>query len=57
MVELKKYLDMNPPETLLGGIRNLAQAFVAWRELAHDLQTEVRDLNETVERLERVTRA
>ena len=34
MAELRKYLTMNPEESLVGGIRNLAQCYLSYREAA-----------------------
>lgn len=42
--ELRKYLSMNEGETIIGGIRNLAQAYYSHRDNAGTLESLVRDL-------------
>lgn len=49
--ELRKYLSMNEGETIIGGIRNLAQAYYSHRDNAETLESLVRDLAQALEKI------
>lgn len=49
MKELKRFLNMHEPETLVGGIRNLAQAMIIYRDNFHDAERRIKELEEAKE--------
>jgi predicted RNA-binding protein with EMAP domain len=50
--ELKKYLSMCKEEDILGGIRNLAQCYLSWKDIAEERKKQIDTLDQRVEWLE-----